>query len=49
MCVCVCVCVKLSLRDLNPDHRSPHPTSIYTYKLTIAHHSTMVILYDFKL
>ena len=29
------MCVKLPLGDLNPDLCHPHPTSTYTYKMTI--------------
>ena len=29
------MCVKLPPGDLNPDPYSPHPTSIYTYGVTI--------------
>ena len=30
------MCVKLFSRDLNPDLCPPHPTSTYTYEMTIA-------------
>jgi len=30
------MCVKLPLGDLNPDSFSSHPTSTYTYEVTIA-------------
>ena len=30
------MCVKLPLRDLNPGHYLPHPTNIYTCRVTTA-------------
>ena len=42
----VYVCVKLPPRDLNLSPYPPHPTSTYTYKVTIAPRCAVVTEYN---
>ena len=43
------MCVKLPLGDLNPGPYPPHPTSTYTYRVTISSRIYGDILFHYKL